>query len=67
VATQSDNLFLNNSITHIKDKHTTIAKSNTNNTRHVAIFSAYTQCGQPTIRLTQLGCNAAYRSGSTFN
>jgi hypothetical protein len=38
---KSNNLFLNNSITHAKDKCTTIAKSNTNNAKHVAIDSAH--------------------------
>jgi hypothetical protein len=64
---KSDNLFLNNSITHAKDERTAIAKSNTNNAKHVAVYSAHAQHSQPTIRLAQRGRNTAYRLGSAFN
>jgi hypothetical protein len=64
---KSDNLFLDNSITHTKDKCTTIAKGNTNNAKHVAIKSAHAQHNKPTIGLAQCGCNTAYRLGSAFN
>ncbi len=40
---ESDDLILNNSITHAKDERTTIAKSNTNNAKHVEIDSAHAQ------------------------
>ncbi len=56
---ESDDLFLNNSITHAKDKHTAIAKSDTNNAMLVAIDSAHAQCDQPTMGLAQCGCNTA--------
>jgi hypothetical protein len=65
---KSDDLFLNNSITHAKDKCTAIAKSNTNNNaKSVAINAAQAQCGQPTIGLAQRSCNRAYHLGSAFN
>jgi hypothetical protein len=64
---KSDDLFLNNSITHAKDKYTAIAKSNTNNAKHVEINSAHAQRNQPTIGVAQCGCNTAYRLGFAFN
>jgi hypothetical protein len=64
---KSDDLFLNNSITHAKDECTAIAKSNYNNAKCVAITSAHAQHGQPTIGLTQRGRNIAYCFGSAFN
>jgi hypothetical protein len=64
---KSDNLFLNNSITHAKAKCTAIAKSNNNYARHVAIDSAHAQCNQPTIRLAQCGRKMAYCLGSVLN
>jgi hypothetical protein len=64
---QSDDLFLDNSITHAKDKHNAIAKGNTNNAKCVAINSAHLQCNQPTIRLAQRGRNMACHLGSAFN
>jgi hypothetical protein len=62
-----DNLFLDNSITHTKDRHNTIAKSNTNNSKRVAINSTHAQRNQPAIRLAQRGRNTAYHLGSAFN
>ncbi len=64
---KSDNLFLNYSITHAKDKHTAIAKSDTNNAKRLAINSAHAQCNQPTIGLAQRSCNTAYCLDSAFN
>jgi hypothetical protein len=64
---KSDDLFLDNSITHAKDKCTAIAKNDTNNAKHVAIDSSHAQCNQPTIGPAQRGHNAAYRMSSTFN
>jgi hypothetical protein len=64
---KSDDLFLDNSITHAKDK-CTIAKNDTNNEKHVAIDSAHAQCNQPTtIGLAQRGQITAYCLGSAFN
>jgi hypothetical protein len=64
---ESDNLFLDNSITQAEDELTAITKNNTKNTKHVATGSAYAQRNQPTIGLTQRGQNTAYRLGSAFN
>ncbi len=64
---KSDNLFLDNSITHTKDKCTAIAKSDTNNTHHVAIDSAHVKRDQPTIGLTQCSQNTAFCLGSVFS
>jgi hypothetical protein len=63
----SDDLFLDNSITQAKDNCTAIAKNNTNNAKCMAINSAHAQRNQPTIRLAQRGQNMAYRLGSVFN
>jgi hypothetical protein len=64
---ESDDLFLDNSITHTEDKCTAIAKNNTNNSKYVAINSAHAQHHQPTIELAQRGQIMAYRLGSAFN
>jgi hypothetical protein len=40
---ESDDLFLDNSITHTKDERTTITINDTNNAKHVAIDSAHAQ------------------------
>jgi hypothetical protein len=64
---KSDDLFLDNSITHTKDECTAIAKKNTNNAKHVAINSACAQRNQLTIRLAQCSQNTAYHLGSAFN
>jgi hypothetical protein len=64
---KSDNLFFDNSITQAKDERTAIAKNNTNNAKCMAINSAYAQRDQPTIGLTQRGCNTAYRLSFAFN
>jgi hypothetical protein len=64
---KSDNLFPDNSITHTKDKCTTIAKNDTKNAKHVAINSTHAQHDQPTIGLAQRGQNRAYCLGYAFN
>jgi hypothetical protein len=64
---ESDDLFLDNSITQAEDERTAIAKNNTNNSKRVAIDSAHAQCNQPTIGLAQHGQNTAYHLGSAFN
>jgi hypothetical protein len=48
---ESDDLFLDNSITHAEDERTAIAKNNTNNAKRVAINFAHAQRNQPTIGL----------------
>jgi hypothetical protein len=64
---ESDDLFLDNSITQAEDERTAIAKNNTNNAKRVAIDSAHAQYHQPTTGLAQRGQNTAYRLGSAFN
>jgi hypothetical protein len=64
---KSDDVFLDNSITHAKDEHTAIAKNNTNNSKHVSIDSAHAQCDQKTIRIAHRSQNTAYCLGSIFN
>jgi hypothetical protein len=64
---ESDNLFLDNSITQAEDECTTIAKNNTNNAKHMGIDSTHAQRDQPTIGLAQRGQNMAYCLGSAFN
>ncbi len=63
----SEDLFLNNSIALTEDKWTSLAKDNTNNKKRLAINSAHTKCGTPSISIAQRGPNAAYSLGSTFN
>jgi hypothetical protein len=64
---KSDNLFLDNSTTHAKDKHTAITKNDTNNAKYVAIDSVHAQRNQPTIRLAQRDQNTAYHLGLAFD
>jgi hypothetical protein len=52
---ESDDLFLDNSITQAKDERTAITKNDTNNAKRVAIDSAHAQHYQPTIGLAQRG------------
>jgi hypothetical protein len=63
----SDDLFLNNSITLAEDEWTSLAKNNTSNKKRAAIDTAHTKCGTPSIGFAQRGCNAAYSLGSAFN
>jgi hypothetical protein len=50
---KSEDLFLDNSITHVEDKRTAIAKNDTNNAKHVATNSAHAQRDQTTIGFAQ--------------
>jgi hypothetical protein len=63
----SNDLFLNNSITLAEDERTILAKNDTSNKKRVAINTAHTKRGTPSIGLAQWGCNAAYSLGSAFN
>jgi hypothetical protein len=63
----SDDLFLNNSITLAEDKRTSLAKDNTNNKKCLAIDAAHTKRGTLSIGITQRGRNATYSLGSAFN
>ncbi len=63
----SDNLFLDDSITLAEDKRTSLAKANESNKKCLAINAAHTKRGTTSIVFSQRGCNAAYSLGSAFN
>jgi hypothetical protein len=63
----SDNLFLNNSITLAEDERTSLAKADETNKKGMAINAAHTKRGTTSIGLAQRGHNAAYSLGSAFN
>jgi hypothetical protein len=63
----SDDLFLNNSITLAEDEWTSLAKDDTNSKKHLAINAAHTKHGTPSIGIAQCGRNAAYSLGYAFN
>jgi hypothetical protein len=63
----SDDLFLDNSITLAEDERTSLAKNDTSNKKRAAINTAHTKRGTPSIGFAQWGRNAAYNLGSTFN
>jgi hypothetical protein len=64
---ESDDLFLDNSITQAEDERKAITKNNTKNAKRIAIYSAHAQRNQPTIGLAQRKQNTAYCLGSVFN
>jgi hypothetical protein len=64
----SDDLFLDNSITLAEDERTSLAKADdTNNKKHMAINTAHIKRGTTSIGFAQCGRNAAYSLGSAFN
>ena len=63
----SDNLFLDNSITLTEDKRTSLAKASDSNRKRMAINDAHNKCGTTSIGFAQRGHNAAYSLGSAFN
>ncbi len=63
----SDNLFLDNSITLAKDEWTSLAKADDNNKKCMAINDAHNKRGTTRIGFIQLGRNATYSLGSAFN
>jgi len=63
----SDNLFLDDSITLAEDERTSLAKADKTDEKRMAINAAHTKRGTPSIGLAQRGCNAAYSLGSAFN
>ena len=63
----SNNLFLDNSITLAEDERTSLAKANESNKKRMAINAAYTKRGTTSIGFAQRGRNAAYSLSSTFN
>jgi hypothetical protein len=62
----SDDLFLNDSITLTEDKRTSLAKANNSNKKCMAINTAHIKCGTTSIGFAQRGRNAAYSLGSAF-
>ena len=64
---KSDDLFLNNSITITEDKHTNLAKNETNNIKRKAINSAHIKQDKPSLSLAQHRHNTAYSMSSAFN
>ena len=63
----SDNLFLDDSITLAEDERTSLAKADETNKNRMAINAAHTKRGTTSIGLAQRGRNAAYSLGSAFN
>jgi len=63
----SDNLFLDDSITLAEDEWTSLAKADDSNRKHMAINDAHNTCGTTSIGFAQLGRIAAYSLGSAFN
>jgi len=63
----SDNLFLDDSITLADDKRTSLAKADENNKKRMAINAAHAKRGTTNIGFAQCGRNAAYSLGSAFN
>jgi hypothetical protein len=63
----SDNLFLDNSITLAEDERTSLAKADKTDKKRMAIDAAHTKRGTTSIGLAQRGRNAAYSLGSAFN
>jgi hypothetical protein len=63
----SDNLFLDSSITLTEDERTSLAKADKSNKKRMAINAAHTKRGTTSIGFAQRGRNAAYSLGSTFN
>ena len=63
----SDNLFLNDSITLAEDERTSLAKANESNKKRMAINAAHTKQGTTSIGFAQRGRNAAYSLSSAFN
>jgi hypothetical protein len=63
----SNDLFLDDSITLTEDKQTSLAKADRSNKKRMAINTAHTKCGTTSIGFAQHGRNAAYSLGSAFN
>ena len=63
----SDDLFLDDSITLAEDERTSLAKANDSNRKRMAINNAHNNHGTTSIGFAQRGRNAAYSLGSAFN
>ncbi len=64
---KNENLFLDNSITQVKDKQTVLTKGDQTNLQHLAINSAHVNSNKSAIGSTQRGCNTAYSLGPTIS
>ncbi len=56
----SDDLFLNNSITLAEDEWTSLAKNNASNKKRAAIDTAHTKRGTPSIGPTGMQCRIQF-------
>jgi hypothetical protein len=63
----SNDLFLDNSITLAEDERTSLAKANDSNKKCMAINTAHIKRGTTSIGFAKHGRNAAYSLGSAFN
>jgi len=63
----SDDLFLNDSITLTEDEWTSLVKDDDSNKKRKAINDAHNKHGTTSIGFAQRGHNAAYSLGSAFN
>ncbi len=63
----SNNLFLNDSITLTEDERTSLANAGDSNKKRTAINTAHIKHGTTSIGFAQRGRNAAYSLGSAFN
>jgi hypothetical protein len=63
----SNDLFLDGSITLAEDERTSLAKANDSNKKRMAINTAHIKRGTKCIGFAQRGRNAAYSLGSAFN
>jgi len=63
----SDDLFLDDSITLTEDERTSLAKADDNNRKRMANNDAHNKRGTTSIGFAQCGRNAAYSLGSAFN
>jgi hypothetical protein len=63
----SDDLFIDNSITLAEDERTSLAKADDSNRKRMAIKNAHNKCSTTSIGFAQRGRNVAYSLGSAFN
>ena len=64
---ESDNLFLDDSVTTTEDKRTDLAKNDATNAKCKAFDSTHGKRNTANIGLAQRGCNMAYSMSSAFN
>ncbi len=63
----SNDLFLDNSITLAEDEWTSLAKANNSNKKRMALNAAHTKRGTTSIGFAQHGRDSTYSLGSAFN